>query len=127
MREPISLRGELLLSDHVRYFAAFHDRRIRCEGFEAKHWARPAFDKPVILFNPIFEIFRSNRHDFARQPKRAKILLTSLNPVPFAPLILITIRNGIPLLARVFAKNYVAAAVLRCSEAMESSVFPSRH
>ena len=60
------------------------------------------------------------------QPRRLRILLTSLMPAPFAPLLSITIRKGIPLEAKVFAKNYVAATVLRRPDSIKSRVFPSR-
>ncbi len=60
------------------------------------------------------------------QPNRLRILFTSWIPAAFAPLLSITIRNGMPLLAKAFAKNCLAAAVSRRSDNIKSRVLPSR-
>ena len=59
----------------------------------------------------------------AEQPNRLRILLTSRIRALFAPLLSITIFSGMPLAAKAFAKNLVAAAVLRRAYSMKSKCF----
>jgi hypothetical protein len=56
-RHAFALQHELAFANHVHQFNAGRDRARRSKRFEAEHRPCEAFDRAVILFDNVVEVF----------------------------------------------------------------------